>query len=205
MLRRASLLPLLLLPAFAQSPAPHLDRMRADLSALTAPEMAGRLSLDPGAEKAARYLADQFSKAGLTPVTQEFRLTAYDADPTRRRLILTTAKATRILGAAGELAGGFRRDLTVSAPIVFAGYGITAPEYGYDDYRRVDAAGKIVLLFDHEPQENDPASVFNGTGHTIHGARWMKVRNAERHGARAVLIASEPLRTHRGLFDSTLR
>ena len=46
------------------------------------------------------------------------------------------------------------------------GYGITAPELRYDDYQGIDAHGKIVLLFDHEPQETDPNSIFNGTGNT---------------------------------------
>jgi len=47
-------------------------------------------------------------------------------------------------------------------------------------------------MFDHEPQENDPESVFNGTGHTLHAGRHAKVANARRHGAVAVLIAPEP-------------
>jgi len=95
----------------------------------------------------------------------------------------------------------FARDLRISAPVVFVGYGISAPEYSYDDYAGIDAAGKIVLAFDHEPQENDARSIFNGTGHTLHAGRSMKIANARRHGAVAVLIASEPLRLHPGLLD----
>src|SRR5262249_51555325 len=73
---------------------------------------------------------------------------------------------------------------------------ITAPELGYDDYASVDAHGKIVLLFDHEPQENDAASIFNGTGNTRYATSRVKVLNAQAHGAVGVLIAAEPNRKH---------
>lgn len=52
-------------------------------------------------------------------------------------------------------------DGTANAEIVFAGYGITAPEYNYDDYQGVDVKGKIVLVLKHEPGENDSSSVFD--------------------------------------------
>ena len=55
--------------------------------------------------------------------------------------------------------------------MVFAGYGITAPEFGYDDYAGFDVRGKAVLVFDHEPREDDPASAFHGTGFTLHAGR----------------------------------
>ena len=104
-----------------------------------------------------------------------------------------------------EIGGGFKNEVRISAPVVFAGYGITAPEYGYDDYANIDVTGKIVLVFDHEPQEDDARSIFNGTGHTIHAGRAVKVANARRHGAVAVLIASEPLRRHPGLLEPPAR
>jgi hypothetical protein len=54
-----------------------------------------------------------------------------------------------------------------------------------------------VLIFDHEPQEDDPKSVFHGTGFTLHANTWTKTENAERHGAAAVLIVTEPTNSHR--------
>lgn len=164
-------------------------RLRADLDFLTSGALAGRVSLSPGAEIASRYLAAEFQKAGLEARLQEFPLVAYRADPKSHQLLLTRGGATRALP---EFAGGFYCDVDLKAPVVFAGYGITAPEYTYDDYAGLDAAGKIVLLFDHEPREDDPASVFNGAGHTLHAGRAAKLRNAQRHGAVAVLIATEP-------------
>jgi hypothetical protein len=79
---------------------------------------------------------------------------------------------------------------------VFAGFGITALELGYDDYAGVDARGKIALIFDHEPQENDPKSRFNGTGNTRYATSRVKVLNAQKHGAVAVVIVAEPNRKH---------
>ena len=60
--------------------------------------------------------------------------------------------------------------------------------------------GKVVLIFDHEPQETDPRSIFNGTGHTRHGNTRVKWQNAMRHGALAALIEGEPLRKHSDVF-----
>ena len=80
--------------------------------------------------------------------------------------------------------------------MVFAGYGITAPELGYDDYKSIDAKGKIILIFDHEPQEADAKSIFNGTGNTRYATTRVKLLNAQAHGAVAVLIVAEPNRKH---------
>jgi hypothetical protein len=83
------------------------------------------------------------------------------------------------------------RAVKIRAPVVLAGYGITAPEYGYYDYKGIDARGKIVAVQDHEPDEDNPDSPFNGRGFTIHANAWTKTLNAQRHGAVALLIVSD--------------
>ncbi len=188
---------------------PQYRRLRADLDFLTSGALAGRLSLSPEAEIAARYIAADFARSGLEPASgssylQEVPLIAYRSDAQERTLTLTRGGAAKQFPGS-EIGGGFKNEVRVRAAVVFAGYGITAPEYGYDDYANVDVTGKIVLVFDHEPQEDDARSVFNGTGHTIHAGRAVKVANARRHGAVAVLIASEPLRRHAGLLDPPAR
>ena len=90
----------------------------------------------------------------------------------------------------------FPKDVDIKGDVVFAGFGITAPELGYDDYKGIDATGKIVLIFDHEPQETDPKSIFNGTGNTRYATTRVKVQNAQAHGAVGVLIVAEPNRKH---------
>jgi hypothetical protein len=107
------------------------------------------------------------------------------------------------LHAGTDFRGGYWQHLSITAPVVFSGYGITAPEYHYDDYAGIDARGKIVLAFDHEPQETNARSVFNGTGHTRHAASRVKLENARRHGAVALLLANEPLRKHPGTFEAS--
>jgi hypothetical protein len=92
--------------------------------------------------------------------------------------------------------GTFPSDVDVTGEVVFAGFGITAPELNYDDYQGIDVHGKIVLIFDHEPQETDAASIFNGTGNTRYATTRVKLLNAQAHGAVGVLIVGEPNRKH---------
>jgi hypothetical protein len=80
----------------------------------------------------------------------------------------------------------------VSAPVVFAGYGITSPEYGYDDYEGVDVRGKIVFVFTHEPQEGDSSSVFDGKKMTDYAKPINKALNARDHGAVGMIVVTDP-------------
>ena len=85
------------------------------------------------------------------------------------------------LSSAGEASGN----------VVFAGFGITAPEYNYDDYAGLDVKGKIVILLRHEPQEFDDKSVFDGKVYTAHSQIFSKAANAKIHGAKAVLMVND--------------
>jgi hypothetical protein len=95
-----------------------------------------------------------------------------------------------------EVITEFRRDIDLKSEVVFAGYGITAPDLNYDDYQNIDVRGKMVMIFEHEPQERNAASIFNGTANTIYATNRVKALNAQKHGAIAVLIAPEPDRKH---------
>ena len=77
------------------------------------------------------------------------------------------------------------------APLVFAGYGIAAPEYAYDDFKGVDVRGKVVMVLTHEPQEHDAASRFKGRYNTVHAFNWWKPEVIRQHGAAAILIVQE--------------
>ena len=180
--------------------------MRADMDYLCSPELEGRVSLSSGADKAAAFIAAEFKKAGLAPAAgtflQAFPLVAYEPGRAATTLVVRRKQARIELRYGADFRGGYWQPKRISAPVVFAGYGITAPEYRYDDYAGLDVRGKIVLAFDHEPQETDPRSVFNGTGHTLHAAARVKLENARRHGAAALLLANEPLRKHPGTFEA---
>jgi hypothetical protein len=175
--------------------------LRGDLTFLASDALQGRMSLQPGSEVAIEWVAAEFQKAGLAPAAgesyfQTVPLVEYRPDLAAMRLALVRGEKAQPFEYLKGFYGGFPRELTLSAPVVFAGYGISAPEFGYDDYAGFDAAGKIVLVFDHEPQENDKHSAFNGIGNTRHANSRLKILNAQKHGALAVLVAPEPNRKH---------
>ncbi len=89
----------------------------------------------------------------------------------------------------------------VTAPLVFAGYGITAPEHKYDDYKNLNVRGKIVLVIRHEPGENDASSPFEGRRLSNYGTLLSKILNAQKHGAVGILFATDPL-NHKNLTPS---
>lgn len=80
------------------------------------------------------------------------------------------------------------RPTTGCGSIVFAGYGIDAPEYSYNDFAGVDLKGKIAIVLPREPQANDPNSRFMGTWDTYHAFTWEKLEVLRKKGAAGVLI-----------------
>jgi hypothetical protein len=175
--------------------------LRAELTFLASDALEGRMSLQRGSDVAINWIAAEFAKAGLKPLVgdsylQPVELIEYRGDSRATSIKLTRGGNEQLYEAPKDFIGSFPLEMTVNAPVVFAGYGITAPEFGYDDYAGLDAIGKIVLVFDHEPQENDPKSVFNGLGNTRHANSRLKILNAQRHGAVGVLLVSEPNRKH---------
>jgi hypothetical protein len=188
----------------------RLIDLKADLYFLSSDPLQGRMSLQAGDEAAAQWVAAEFAKAGLQPVAsdaaghpayfQTVPLIEFRGDTAASFVRLTRGGQT-FLWHRPDMIGGFRDDVDLSAPLVFAGYGITAPGLGYDDYRGIDAHGKIVVVFEHEPQENDPHSRFDGTGNTRYATNRVKALNAQAHGARALLVIAEPNRKHPSNLD----
>jgi hypothetical protein len=204
------------IPAIAQSPTIpaaeskgyatlNQSSLRSDLAYIASDQLEGRMSLQPGDEKAIQWIAAEFQKAGLQPAAtdkvgkptylQSFNLIEYRPDRKESSLTLTRANTPTVFHAP-EAFGAYKHPIDLTAPVVFAGYGITAPELNYDDYAHLDAKGKIVLVFDHEPQEDDPHSIFNGTGNTRYATIRVKLLNAQAHGAVALVYVAEPNRHH---------
>ncbi len=175
------------------NPSTYLE----DVKYLASPELKGRATGTPELEKAAAFIADKFQSFGLKPADgksfyQSFEVTTNAKLGKANRFHYSEAGRATILhfpddfvplnfSASGKLAG----------PVVFVGYGITAPEYGYDDYAGVDAKGKIVLMLRHEPQENDASSVFGGKSFTLHAQFASKAANAKIHGATGVILIND--------------
>ena len=188
----------------------HVEDLRHDVSWLASDHLQGRLSMQPGDDLAVQWIAGQFGKAGLDPIAkrpngmpgyeQSFEIIEYRPDRANSSVTLTRGGQPTVWHAP-EASGAYKKPVDLTAPVVFAGYGITAPELKYDDYQSadgkpLDVAGKIVLIFDHEPQENDPQSIFNGLGNTRYATSRVKLLNAQEHGAVAVLVVPEPNRKH---------
>ena len=158
--------------------------------------MKGRGNGSPELEKAAEYIASQFQVWGLQPAGengtffQQFELTT----GTRIRGKERTAHRTGpLLGSMRTLfPSAFSNTAEFEGALLFAGYGITAPELHYDDYQGIDAKGKIVVVFRHEPQELDANSVFNGTNFTTHASFINKAINARQHGAAGIVFITDP-------------
>ena len=178
----------------------------AHVKYLASPELKGRLTGSPELEKAAAYIAHKFRSAGLKPIgrsyLQEFDITAHTALGEGNKLTLVVAQQIKELWQPRDFVPlNLSTNGETMGPIVFAGYGITAPEYHYDDYQGVDARGKVVLILRHEPQETDEKSVFDGKNYTLHSELAAKVANAKLHGAAAMLLVND-LPNHPGDEDN---
>ena len=179
--------------------------LRADLTFIASDALQGRMSLQPGDDAAVQWIAAEFAKAGLYPAATDAKgqpsflqtvpLIEYRPNPVANALTLRLGTAEQSWKAP-ELIGGYRDDVDLAAPLVFAGFGVSAPGVGYDDYKDLDVRSKVVLVFEHEPQENDPASRFNGTGNTRHATNRVKALAAQARGAVALLVMAEPNRKH---------
>ena len=186
-------------------PSSIQQRLKSDLEYLASDQMRGRGIGTPELDQAAEYVRDAFAAAGL-------QLAIYDDGPFQSVKLPGRVK----LGAPEENTLAFQTDSSPSssetvnleldvdfrplaiggsaefeAPLVFAGFGITAPEFEYDDYAEVDVKGKAVLIIRKEPQQKDRKSVFKGRAHTKHAHFRTKIENAVRHGATAVILVND--------------
>lgn len=177
---------------------------------LASEKMRGRGTGSKELETAAEMIAKEFKAAGLQPVGgsyfQRFPVT------TQARLGGSNKLALQIDGKKETLE--FEKEFIplnfssageVSGEVVFVGYGITAPEYNYDDYAGIDVKDKIVVFFRREPQETDDKSPFAGRVYTRHAQFDSKATNAKLHGAKAAIILSDVLSSGSGDLEKFAR
>ncbi|MBZ5576755.1 MAG: M28 family peptidase [Acidobacteriia bacterium] len=174
-------------------PNQYLD----DIKFLASPEMKGRATGSPELEKAAAFIASKFQSFGLKPADgksffQAFQVTTDSKLGKANRFHYTrNGRLTALTFPYDFVPFGFSVAGKLTGPVVFVGYGITAPEYGYDDYAGIDVEGKVVLLLRHEPQEFDEKSVFEGKSFTLHSQFASKASNAKIHGAAGVILIDD--------------
>jgi Zn-dependent M28 family amino/carboxypeptidase len=192
--RFAAIVSLLLAAAMAAEfdPQSYLSHVKY----LASEKLKGRGTGDKGLEQAADYIARQFKDAGLKPAGgngyfQWFDVTVRAEMGPNNRLEYTLDSKKESLKRTDEfLPFNFSSSAKVSCQVVFAGYGITASEYNYDDYAGIDAKDKCVLILRYEPQEFEEKSVFAGKAYTEHAQFPKKAFNARIHGAKAVIMVN---------------
>lgn len=174
------------------------EQLRAHVAFLADDAREGRGVGSAGLDASADYLAARFQEMGLKPAGDEgsffqnFEVTvgASLTSPKAQKLLLK-GKAPKLNQAWRPLS--FSESGQVRAPVVFAGYGITAPDLGYDDYAGLDVKGRVVLILRHEPGSADPDSPFNGAEPSRYSDLRYKAHMAQRAGAAGMIVINDPL------------
>ena len=179
------------------------EEMKAHVYYLASDAMQGRNTPSPELDTCAAYIAREFKSYGLQIVGPE---QSYFQTFNVLKARLKEPNTLKLSTPQGETIYELKNDFvplhmtanrSITAPVVFAGYGITAPEYDYDDYGTINATSKIVIVFAGEPQEKDSTSVFDGQKRTEHAKIRVKIENAIDHGAVGFLLISSPKRPFR--------
>lgn len=181
------------LGVLAQQSSPEITagELQAHVKYLASDELEGRGSGSEGNRKAAQYIAKAFAEYGLKPAGtngtyfQEFEfVSSVKLGSANSVTIARTGKAPMRLKVEEDFRPfGFSSNSSVSAPAVFAGYGITAPDLKYDDYEGLDVSGKVVIVLRYGPDGNDMHSEFYRFTSLRHKARY-----AREKGAAALII-----------------
>jgi len=214
---RIAVLPLLMLSgaALAQTVPPAIksaeaavdaEKIRAHVKFLADDLLEGRGPGTRGGEIAAQYIATQFALYGLKPAGDNgtymqmvnFVGTKTIGDKTHLSFVPDKPRGGGMsimlhsydLTYANDYTVNNRRlteSVDINAPIVFVGYGVVAPEYGWDDYAGIDVKDKVVLCIVGDPPSDDP-KFFGGKALTYYGRWTYKFEEAARHGAIGALI-----------------
>ena len=172
------------------------ERIRAHVKFLADDLLEGRGTGTRGGDIAANYIATQFALYGLKPAgddgsyLQKVAFVGVHTQPTTS-MSLRPSKGPAMdleLGADFVTSNQTQTDsVEIEAPLVFVGYGISAPEYKWDDYKGVDVKGKVVLVIVNEPPSTD-RKFFNAEALTYYGRWSYKFEEAARRGAVGALI-----------------
>jgi len=185
-------------PATAAASAAGIDaeKIRAHVKFLSSDLLEGRGMGQRGSDIAAEYIATQFALDGLKPAGdqgtyfQEVPMVSVTTLPdTTFSLVPKNGEPLPLKNLDDFVIHNETQTelVDIDAPIVFVGYGITAPEYKWDDYKGVDLKGKVALLFVNEPTSDDP-KFFKGKALTYYGRWTYKYEETASHGAVATLI-----------------
>lgn len=189
---------------------PALDSVNADdilghIKALSSDEYEGRGPGTKGEELTVKYITEQFQKLGLKPgnpdgtFVQKVPLAGFKAEP--EAAFKAGDKELKLENLKDYVAVSRRYEPQVNvdnSDVVFVGYGVSAPEYGWDDYKGVDVKGKTIVMLINDPavpSASNPneldANMFKGKAMTYYGRWTYKYEEATRRGAAAAVIVHE--------------
>jgi Zn-dependent M28 family amino/carboxypeptidase len=183
--------------------APLLEHIKA----LSADEFEGRAPGSKGEELTVKYLEQAFRTIGLAPGNTDGtyiqKVPLVGITGTNTQPLTVTKGATKHTFKWSDDVVAWSKHVADAAAIkdselIFAGYGVTAPEYGWDDFKGVDVKGKTIVVLVNDPQvtvAGDPATldpkVFNGNAMTYYGRWTYKFEEGARRGAAGILIVHE--------------
>jgi Zn-dependent M28 family amino/carboxypeptidase len=195
--------------AAASMPMPAIDaaQILERTRALSADEFEGRAPGTKGEELTVKYLEDEFRKLGLQPGNSDgtfvqnvplVGITGTNAQP----LTITKGAQKATFKWSDEVVAWSKHVAPAASikdsEVIFAGYGVTAPEFNWDDFKDVDVKGKTIIVLVNDPQVPDPADpskldqkLFNGTAMTYYGRWTYKYEEGARRGAAGILIVHE--------------
>ena len=208
LLRKLLCLSLLTAPLFAQNSTGAIQRgadlirtddLKGDIFFLASKDMAGRDAGSLQDHIATDYIASEFLRLGLKPMGDDGtffqKMEILTGRPDPHKITLSTTidgeKHSYTLGQDFTMVRQSIRNTSACGEVVFAGYGISAPEFSYDDFSGIDVKGKVALVFLREPQANDPQSNFMGTWDSYHAFNWHKIEELRKRGAAAILIVQD--------------
>ncbi len=202
-MRRSLLLisTLLASPALAQTPAISVDTLKDVTRTLSSDSFEGRAPTTAAEDKTIGYMAARFGAAGLQPAVngdwfQKVPLVEINSDPAMH-LDVSGGKASLSLAYKTDLVAVSYRvvpQTTIKdSEMVFVGFGINAPERGWNDYAGLDVKGKTVIILVNDPdyEKKDLKGPFEGRAMTYYGRWTYKFEEAARQGAAAALIVHD--------------
>ena len=171
------------------------QRMRADARYLASDELEGRGTSTNGIDKAADFIAKEFGKSGLNTnangkgAFHEFTLLTREASPAVSQVGLHDADSVVHALARGRDFSSILipKPKQISGGLVFAGFGISAPELGYNDYAEIEVRGRVLIVLRSEPTHADWKSRAVGDSAT-HASLRVKIKQAMHLGAAAVVF-----------------
>jgi len=183
----------------ASTSGPQADRTRYlnDIKSLASPDMEGRGAGTKGLTRAQRLIEKRYKELGLEPAgsngyTQPFTVVTGARLKSDNRFAIEAAGSTSDLKINQDFVPfSFSASSQIAAPVVFAGYGVTAEEFHYDDYAGVDVKDKIVVVLRYEP--SGFAEKSGNHGLTQHSQLITKAINARNHGAKGIVVLNGKL------------